>query len=196
MSFWKKLTKLQPGKFLRKNVGGAIGKAARDVNKNRVFRAVTAPQRVLLGAGLSVVAPKLAKRTLSLSDSELKISRAVGIGAAVVGGAILAPAAVGTLAKVAISQKLFRKPAPEESMSPPFYPSDANETLSDQSQAWESAGTPSAAPEPLPAADPRPMVGATPAELAARMAPLPPSAQGEDWLLGLMRRVWAFFGGA
>lgn len=174
MSFWSDLGKIQPGVFIRRNIGGAIsdawgnfapliGDAARAINKNRVFQAVTAPQRILLGAGASLIAPEETKRILSLSDRELMLSQQVTQAAGIAGTAILAPVAAPI-----VRQVLFEKgPPPPPAMeavirsavegkpvdlgnvfSPPIFPSNPVETVGELLNDWNKATQPKDAPPP------------------------------------------------
>lgn len=174
MSFWSDLGKIQPGVFIRRNLGGAfgdawgsvqtfVGQAAKDIKKNRVLMAVTAPQRILLGAGASLIAPGETKRILSLSDRELMLSQQVTQAAGIAGTAILAP-----VAAPAVRQLLFQKgPPPPPAVeaviksavegktvdfgnifSPPIFPSNPVETVGELLNDWNKASQPNGAPPP------------------------------------------------
>lgn len=209
MSFWSDLGKLQPGRFIRRNIGDAfedafgsvatfLGNAAKDIGKNRVFRAVTLPQRVLAGAGASLIAPKETQRVLGLSDRELAASVQIGQVAGVAGTAILAPVAAPFVQRVLFD----KKPPPPIARaaigaaggtpvlipdigSPPIFPDTRNDSLRDLFDNWGRSSAPTSGPE---------QAAAQPAVVNVTLAPQDPESPAQalapDW------SVLAWAGGA
>lgn len=207
MSFWSDLGKIQPWRFIKRNVDAVttvIGQAARDVNKNRVFKAITAPQRIIAGSGLALFDKDAAQRIFSLDNKEIMASELVGKVAVTVGAPILAPAVfsppggpqaptTGPASEPSSAWQILTGGGlnPEKPMEPQIFPYDLSDRLRQEAENWAQATAPAGSLQ-LPSADPAPQEAVGP-DGWLPAGPGVNGAQPRDWLESLFAWIAAFF---